>query len=163
MQPQIQVILTSTYQIVTKSGKSTIDLTVSCRNNILAVKTREINNIKIRYKDIEIDIENLSDKSRSHTPHFRTQDANQDEWCKLLHNSISQSINSFYNEISKKIIDDQANLFVNLITTSASSFFSITEKSKIESNGWLSKDIKKSRNDITNANKRYKKDSQLPT
>ena len=163
MQPQIQVILTSTYQIVTKSGKSTIDLTVSCRNNILAVKTREINNIKIRYKDIEIDIENLSDKSRSHTPHFRTQDANQDEWCKLLHNSLSQSINSFYNEISKKIIDDQANLFVNLITTSASSFFSITEKSKIESNGWLSKDIKKSRNDITNANKRYKKDSQLPT
>ena len=163
MQPQIQVILTSTYQIVTKSGKSTIDLTLSCRNNILAVKTREINNIKIRYKDIEIDIENLSDKSRSHTPHFRTQDANQDEWCKLLHNSLSQSINSFYNEISKKIIDDQANLFVNLITISASSFFSITEKSKIESNGWLSKDIKKSRNDITNANKRYKKDSQLPT
>ena len=163
MQPQIQVILTSTYQIVTKSGKSTIDLTLSCRNNILAVKTREINNIKIRYKDIEIDIENLSDKSRSHTPHFRTQDANQDEWCKLLHNSLSQSINSFYNEISKKIIDDQANLFVNLITTSASSFFSITEKSKIESNGWLSKDIKKSRNDLTNANERYKKGSHLST
>ena len=38
---------------------------------------------------IEIDIENLSDKNRGHKPHFRTQDANWDEWCKFLGNNLS--------------------------------------------------------------------------
>ena len=91
-----------------------------------------------------MDIENLSDKGRSHTPDFRTQDANWDEWCKLLDNNLSQFISSFSNEVSRKIIDDQSNLFVNIRTTSASSLFSIIEKSKKESKGWWSKDIKKS-------------------
>ena len=57
----------------------------------------------------------------SHTPHF-----------KLTDNDLSQFISSFPNEVSGIIIDDQANLFVNIITTSASSFFSITEKSTKE-------------------------------
>ena len=106
-----------------------IDLTLSYGINNLTVKKREINNIKTRHKALEIDKENLSDKNRSHTPHFRTQDADWDEYCKYLVN-LSVFISSFPNEVSKNIIDDQANLFVNIITTSASSFFSITEKYK---------------------------------
>ena len=47
--------------------------------------------------------------------------------------------------------DDQANLFVNIITKSASSFFSITGKSKKEIKGWWSKDTKTARNDLKNA------------
>ena len=35
-----------------------------------SVKTREISNIKTRHKTIEIDIENQSDKNRSHTPQY---------------------------------------------------------------------------------------------
>ena len=61
------------------SGKSTIDLTLSCGINNLTVKAREINKIKTRHKASETDIENLSDKNRSHTPHFRTELANWDE------------------------------------------------------------------------------------
>ena len=88
--------------------------------NNLTLKSRETKNIKTRHKTIEINIENLSDKNRLHTPHFRTQDANWDEWCTFLDNNLSQFVSSFPNEVSKSII----------ITTSASSFFSITEKSK---------------------------------
>ena len=104
-----------------------------------------------------MDIENLSDKDTGHTPHLRTQDVNWDKWCKLLDNNLSQFISSFSNEVSRNIIDDQSNLFVNIRTTSASSLFSIIEKSKKESKGWWSKDIKKARNDLKNANNRYKK------
>ena len=98
-----------------------IPLSLSHGINNLTVKRRKINNIKTRRRAIEIDIENLSDKDRSHTPYFRTQDGNWDEWCKFLDNNFSQFRN---------IIDDQFNLFVNIITTSASSFFSLIEKSK---------------------------------
>ena len=48
----------------------------------------------------------------------------------MLDNNLSQFISSFPNEVSRNIIDDQSNLFINIITASASSFFSITEKSK---------------------------------
>ena len=113
------------------TGKSTIDLTLSCGINNLTVKTRGIKNVKARHKATEIDIENLSDKNRSHTPHFRTQDANWDEWCKFLDYNLSQFISSFPNEVSKNMIDDQANLFVNIIATSASSFFSLQYNKKV--------------------------------
>ena len=46
---------------------------------------------------------------------------------------------SFPNEVSlgkEVMIDGQDNLFVNIITTSASSFLSITDKYKKESKGW---------------------------
>ena len=49
----------------------------------------------------------------------------------------------FLIKVSNNITDDQDNLIVNIITTSESSFFSITEKIKKESKGWWSKDIKK--------------------
>ena len=116
------------------SGKSIIDLILVELTTPL-LKQGEINIIKTRPKAIEIDIENLSYKDKSHTPHFRTQDANWDEWCKLLDNNLSQFISSFPNEVSRNIIDDQFNLLVNIIT-SASCLFSITEKSKKESKGW---------------------------
>ena len=70
------------------SGKSTIDLTLFCGINNLTAKTRESNNIKTRHKATEIKIEKLSDKNRSHTPHFRTQGANWDEWCKSLDENL---------------------------------------------------------------------------
>ena len=103
----------------------------------------------------------MGDKNRSSAPHFRTQDVNWDESYKFLDNNFSQFISSFPNEV-RNITDDQANLFVNIITTSASSFFSITEKSKREIKGWWCKAIKKAKNDLKNANNRYKKDSHLP-
>ena len=88
------------------SVKSIICLTLSLSRGInnLTVKTREINNIKTRHKAIGIDIENLSDKGRSHTPYFRTQDANWDEWCKLLDNNLLQFISSFCNKVSRNIL-----------------------------------------------------------
>ena len=143
------------------SGKSTIDLTLFRGINNLTVKTKEISNIKTRQKAIEIEIRKLSEKSISHTPHFRTQGVNWDEWCKLLDKNLSQFISSFPNEVSRNIIDEQANLFVKIITKSAFRFFGVTEKSKKESKGWWNKDIKKARDDIKNANNRYKK-SQSP-
>ena len=66
------------------SGKSTFDLTLSGGINNITFKTREINNSKTSHKTIEIDMENLCDKNRSQTPHFRTQNVNWDEWCKFL-------------------------------------------------------------------------------
>ena len=99
----------------------------------------------------------MSEKSSSHIPHFRTQGVNWDEWYKLLDKNLSQFVSSFPNEVSRNIIDEQANLFVNIITESAFSFFGVTEKSKQESKGWWNKDIKKARNDLKNANNRYKK------
>ena len=76
------------------SDKSTIAFTLSGGINNLTVKTREINNIQTRHKAIEIAIEKLRDKNRSHTPHFRTQGANWDEWYKLLDKNLSQFIAS---------------------------------------------------------------------
>ena len=104
-----------------------LNFSFSCGINNLTVKIREIKNITTRCKTIETNIENPSDKKRCHTPHFRTQGANWDEWCKSLHNSNSQFISSF-PQVSKSIIDDQTNPSVNIITTSQSSFLSITEK-----------------------------------
>ena len=124
------------------SGKSTIDLTLFCGISNFTVKTREISNIKTRHKATEIEIRKLSEKSISHTPHFRAQGVNWDEWCKSLDKNLSQFISSFPNEVSRNIIDEQANLFVKMITESAFSFFSETEKSKKESKGWWNKDIK---------------------
>ena len=49
----------------------------------------------------------------------------------------------FLIKVSNNITDDQDNLIVNIITTSESSFFSITEKTKKESKRWWSKDIAK--------------------
>ena len=112
------------------SGKSTIDLPLFRGINNLIVKTREISNIKSRHKAIKIEVEKLSDKNSSHTPHFRTQGVSWDEWCKSLDKNLSQFISSFPNEVSKSIIDEQANLFVNIITESAFSFFGVTERSK---------------------------------
>ena len=97
--------------------------------NNLTVKTKEINIIKTKHNAIEIEIEKLCDKNRSQTSHFRTQGANWDEWCKLLDKNLSQFISSFPNEVCRSIIDDQANLFVN-ITGSASRFFGVAERSK---------------------------------
>ena len=118
--------------------------------------SREISNIKTRHKTIKIEVEKLSDKNSSHTPHFRTEGVSWDEWCKSLDKNLSQFISSFPNEVSKTIIDEQANLFVNIITESAFSFFGVTERSK-KSKGWWNKDIKKARNDLKNANNGYKK------
>ena len=77
--------------------------------------------------------------------------------------TFPQFISSFPNEVSRSITDDQANLFCNIITQSASSFFGVTERSKKENKGWWSKDIKKTRNDLKNTDSRYKKGSHLPT
>ena len=145
------------------SGKSTIDLTLFHGINNLTVKTREISNIKTRHKAIEIEIRKLSEKSISHTPHFRTQGVNWDEWCKSLDKNLSQFISSFPNEVSRNIIDEQANLFVKIITESAFSFFSVTEKSKKESKGWWNKDIKKLEMTLRMLTIDTKKDSHLPT
>ena len=57
--------------------------------------------------------------------------------------TFPQFISSFPNEVSRSITDDQANLFCNIITQSASSFFGATERSKKENKGWWSKDVKK--------------------
>ena len=84
--------------------KHNLSYSLSRGINNLTVKTREINNIKTRHKAIGIDIENLSDKGRSHTPYFRTQDANWDEWCKLLDNNLLQFISSFCNKVSRNIL-----------------------------------------------------------
>ena len=75
----------------------------------------------------------------------------------MLNNNLSQYISSFPYEVSRNIIDNHPDLFVNIITTSAYSFFSIVEKSKKESNSWWSKDIKRARNDLKNANNKTKK------
>ena len=72
-------------KLVKKIWVIIIDLTLSPGINNLTVKTREI---KTRHKTIEIDIENMSDKNRSHTPHFRTQDASWNEWCKITFPSL---------------------------------------------------------------------------
>ena len=41
--------------------------------------------------------------------------------------------------------------------------FNITEKSKKESKGWLSKDREEARNNLKNASNRYKKSNHLST
>ena len=69
------------------------------------VKTKKINNIKTINKTTEIETD------RSHTPHFRIQDSNWDEWCNILDNNLSQFISPFPNEVSKNITDAEANLF----------------------------------------------------
>ena len=133
-----RIVLTSSHQILTTLAKASLILLPGMNN--LTLKSRETKNIKTRHKAIEINTENLSDRNRRHTSHFRTQDANWDEWCTFLDNNLSQLVSSFPNEVSKSII----------ITTSASSFFSITEKSKYKVKGGRVI-LKNARNNLKNA------------
>ena len=143
------------------TGKSTIDLTLSRGISNISVNTIDITNIKTRHKGIEITIDTQNTRNNS-LPHFKTKDANWGKWAEFLDNNLLTFLNSFPHEISKTIIDEKAELFVDIIFNSASQFFGMTELSKKESKGWWNKDIKIARTNLKNAKKQYKM-KQSPT
>ena len=146
----IETNVDHTYQQTLQSectGKSTIDLTLSRGINNMSVKTVDITNIKTRHKGIEITTDSENNMKKS-IPHCKTKNANWGKWTEFLDNHLLAFMNSFPREISKKVIDEQAELFVDIISNSVTKFFGVTESTRKESKGWWNKDIKRARNNL---------------
>ena len=117
-----------TYQqstIVSNSGKSTIELTLTCGLKNIKVVTKNFTLIKTRHKAIEIQIE--QELSFKPNPKFRAKNAGWEKWKQFLQVPLEDYFTNFPLEISEKVIDQQANKLTDLIVGSATSFFGLTE------------------------------------
>ena len=84
------------------SGKSTIDLTLTRGINNIHIKTLNIDEIKTRHNAIVINIGDNNNTQSSKTPHFKTKNANWDQWQYYLEqNLLKKIVNSYPQQIKK--------------------------------------------------------------
>ena len=109
--------------VVSNSGKSTIDLTLThgLKNKVV---TKDFTLIKTRQKAIEILIE--QGPSFKPNPKFRTKNADWEKQNQVLQAPLEDYSTNFPLEISE-VRDQQANKLTDLIVGSATSFFGLTE------------------------------------
>ena len=146
-----------TYQqstIVSNSGKSTIELTLTCGLKNIKVVTKNFTLIKTRHKAIEIQIE--QELSFKPNPKFRAKNAGWEKWKQFLQVPLEDYFTNFPLEISEKVIDQQANKLTDLIVGSATSFFGLTEISNKRAKGWWNNNIKAARKEMKESVRRHK-------
>ena len=147
-----------TYQqstMVSNSGKSTIDLTLTCGLKNIKVVTKDFTLIKTRHKTTEILIE--QEPSFKPNPNFRTKNVDWEKWKQFLQAPLEDYSTNFPLEISEKVLDQHANKLTNLIVGSATSFFvDLTEISNKRAKGWWNNNIKAARKEMKESVRRYK-------
>ena len=110
----------STYQqsvSINNSGKSTIDLTLTRGLANVRITTKDFDLINTRHKAVEIYIPKASQNKQ--TPKFRTKNVVWKDWEKTLEPKLLEYFNSFPNEISHGILDQQVEILRMLKETSA--------------------------------------------
>ena len=113
-----------TYQqstMVSISGKSTIDLTLTCGLKNIKVVTKDFTLIKTRHKAIEILI--VQEPLFKPNPKFRTKNADCEKWKQFLQAPLEDYSTNYPLEISGKEIDQLANKLTELTVSSAASSF----------------------------------------
>ena len=115
--------------MISNSGKSTIDLTLTRRLKDIKVVTKDFTLIKTKRKAIEILIE--QEASFKQNPKFRTKNADLEKWKQFLQAPLEDYSTNFPLEISEKVIDQQANKLTELIVGSATSFL-VSQKYQIK-------------------------------
>ena len=144
-----------TYQqstMVSNSGKSTIDLTLTRRLKNIKVVRKDFILIKTRHKAIEMLIEQEPSFKPNHK--FRTKNADWEKWKQFLQAPLEDYSTNFPLEISEKVIDQQANKLTELIVGSATSFFGLTEISNKRTKGWLNNNIKAAKEEMKESMRR---------
>ena len=146
-----------TYQqstMVSNSGRSTIDLTLTHGLKNIKVATKKFTLIKTRHKAIEI----LIEQEPSFKPNldFKTKNADWEKWKQFLQAHLEDYSTNFPLEILEKVIDQQANKLTDLIVGSATSFFGLTEISNKRAKGWWNNKIKAARKEMKESVGRYK-------
>ena len=139
---------------INKSGKSTIDLTLTRGLANVKITTKDFDLINTRHKAVEIYIPEASQNKQ--TPKFRTKNAVWKDWEKTLEPKLLEYFNSFPNEISHEILDQQVEILTMLIQTSATDFFGLTEASNKKSKGWWNSDIKAARKKVKESVKQHR-------
>ena len=139
---------------INNSGKSTIDLTLTCGLANVKITTKDFYLINTRHKAVEIYIPEASQNKQ--TPKFRTKNAVWKDWEKTLEPKLLEYFNSFPNEISHEILDQQVEILTMLIQTSATDFFGLTQTSNKISKGWCNSDIKAAGKKVTESVKQKK-------
>ena len=142
-----------TYQqstMVSNSGKSTIDLTLTHGLKNIKVVTKDFTLIKTRQKAIEI----LIEQEPSFKPNlkFRTKNDDWEKRKQFLQAPLENYSTNVPFEISEKVIDQQANKLTELIVGSATSFFDLTEISNKRAKGWWNNNRKEMKESV----RRYK-------
>ena len=84
------------------------------------ITTKDFDLINTRHKANEIYIPEASQNKQ--TPKFRTKNAVWKDWEKTLEPKLLEYFNSFPNEISHEILDQQVEILTMLIQTSATDF-----------------------------------------
>ena len=120
--------------MVSNSGKSTIDLTLTHSLKNIKVVTKYFTLTETRYKAIEILIE--QEPSCKPNPKFKTINPDWEKWEQFLQAPLEDYSTNFRLEISEKVIDQQANKLTELIVDSATSFFGMTETLNKRAKGW---------------------------
>ena len=111
----------------TKMGKLLEDI-INRHNRFIAtdglanvkLTTKDFDLINTRHKAVEIYIPEASQNKQ--TPKFRTKNAVWKDWEKTLEPKLLEYFNSFPNEISHEILDQQVEILTMLIQTSATDF-----------------------------------------
>ena len=138
-----------TYQqsaMVSNSGKSTIDLTLTHGLKNIKVVTKDFTLIRTRHKAIEIPIE--QEPSFKPDPKFQTKNADWDKWKQFLQLPLEDYSTKFHLKISEKVMDQQGNKLTELIVGSATSLFGLTEISNKRAKGWWNNNIKAARKEM---------------
>ena len=146
-----------TYQestMVSNSGKSTIDLTLTRRPKNIKVVRKDFILIKTRHKAIEMLIEQEPSFKPNHK--FRTKNADWEKWKQFLQAPLEDYSTNFHLGISEKVIDQQANKLTELIVGSATRFFGLTEISNKRANVWWNNNIKAARKEMKGSVRKYK-------
>ena len=110
--------------------------------------------INTRHKAVEIYIPEASQNKQ--TPKFRTKNTVWKDWEKTLEPKLLEYFNSFPNEISHEIFDQQVKILTMLIQTSATDFFGLTEASNKKSQGWWNSEIKAARKKVKGSVKQHR-------
>ena len=146
-----------TYQqstMVSNSGKSTIDLTLTRGLKNIKVVTKDFILIKTRHKAIEMLIEQEPSFKPNHK--FRTKNADWEKWKQFLQAPLEGYSTNVHLGISEKVIDQQANKLTELIVGSATRFFGLTEISNKRANVWWNNNIKAARKEMKGSVRKYK-------
>ena len=110
--------------------------------------------INTRHKAVEIYIPKASQNKQ--TPKFRTKNVVWKDWEKTLEPKLLEYFNSFPNEISHGILDQQVEIIRMLIETSATNFFGLTKASNKKLKGWWNSDIKAARKKVKESVKQHR-------
>ena len=113
------------YTMVSNSGKSSVDLTLTRGLKNIKLVTKDFTLIKTRHKAIEILID--QEPSFNPNPKFRAKNADWEKWKQFLQAPLEDYSLNFPLKTLEKIIDQQVKKLTDLIVGSATTFLDHTE------------------------------------